>query len=441
MGCFFGQRCRYNKKLKKKRRPFMRSKANTEIIDLLAKELNGKNLTLTDVLNSKEGLNLISEKILNEIMESQRDEYIMENPDYRNGYYSRSMHTASGKLNLQVPRTRENNFFPSLLTKYQRSSNSYLELVANLIYNGRSKENIKSVLKDFELHFSKEVAETLFKNITQEVADFKTAHIPEELPFVYIDAYHCSVKDTRDEKTDTTGIVKEASIYTVIGLDFEAKKRVLGFYVEFGNENKGTWIKIFNDLVQRHLKRVMMFISDDFSGISDAIHSVYPAAMTQKCIIHFLRNIDRNLSPKIATEFKQKIRNIRDDASLNFDEAVNKFENLCRLYENENKTFFKYVLNKKQEYWIFMKFDSEIRKYINTSNIVENFNSVLEKSRVAIGGYFQSINVAEKSIYLIVRRLHNNVWNRPIPKLKHFQHDVRQKFNLTFGENYDILLS
>lgn len=412
----------------------MKSKANTEIIDLLTKKLKENGLSLDDVLKKSNATNLLSETMLNEIMEAQRDDYLMENSDYRNGYYPRSMHTSSGRLNLDVPRTRENKFFPSLLEKYKRSSESYNDLLGNLIYNGRSTENIKSILKDFELHFSKEVSDKLSEKIATEIRDFQNAHIPTELPFVYIDAYHCKIKDTQNEETDTNAIVKDAAIYTVIGLDFTAKKRVLGFYVNFGHENKGTWIKIFNDLINRKLEKVMMFISDDFSGISDAIHSVFPNAMTQKCLVHFMRNLDRNLPPKIAAEVKQKVRNIRDDSSVNFDEAVAKFENLCNTYKKENETFFSYLLNKKEEWWYFMNFKNDIRKYINNTNIVENFNSVIEKARVAIGGYFQSINTAEKALYLITRRLHNNVWDRPNPKLKHFQYEVRQKFNLTFDE-------
>ncbi len=89
-----------------------------------------------------------------------------------------------------------------------------------------------------------------------------------------------------------------------------------------------------------------------------------------------------------------------------------------------------------------MNYDYRIRKYINNTNVVENFNSVIEKIRVNIGGYFQSINVAEKSVYLIIKRLEKNVWNKPNPHLKGVEYDIRQKFNLTFGKiNYVIFIS
>jgi putative transposase len=36
---------------------------------------------------------------------------------------------------------------------------------------------------------------------------------------------------------------------------------------DFSNENKADWIKVFNDLIDRGLKRVMLIVSDDFLGI------------------------------------------------------------------------------------------------------------------------------------------------------------------------------
>jgi transposase-like protein len=34
---------------------------------------------------------------------------------------------------------------------------------------------------------------------------------------------------------------------------------------------KTDWIKVFNDLIDRGLKRVILIVSDDFPGISKAI--------------------------------------------------------------------------------------------------------------------------------------------------------------------------
>jgi len=39
----------------------------------------------------------------------------------------------------------------------------------------------------------------------------------------------------------------------------------------FNNENSADWLKVFNDLTERGVKRVMIVVSDDFPGIANAI--------------------------------------------------------------------------------------------------------------------------------------------------------------------------
>jgi len=39
-----------------------------------------------------------------------------------------------------------------------------------------------------------------------------------------------------------------------MGIDLQGRKDVYGFYTFFGNENKGDWLKVLNDLIERGLK-------------------------------------------------------------------------------------------------------------------------------------------------------------------------------------------
>jgi len=41
-------------------------------------------------------------------------------------------------------------------------------------------------------------------------------------------------------------------------------------------------MEVFQNLINRGLKRVLMFISDDFSGISEAINTLFPLSDIQK---------------------------------------------------------------------------------------------------------------------------------------------------------------
>lgn len=292
---------------------------SNSIIELLDQKLkqNNSDLSVNNILQNKQGLALIVEEIINIIMKKQRNDFLTSTDDYKNGYYDRSINTSLSKLNLNIPRTRSSSFFPEILQKYKRNDNSLFELAFSLYHNGRSKENMKSIIKDFGLNFSKKILDELSDELTQKINDFKNTQLPEKLFFVYIDAYHTKIR-IQDPISKDNHKVKKAAIYVAIGLDFSLKKQVLGYYINYGSENKTYWIQVFNDLIHRKLSKVLMFISDDFPGISSAINSVFPNSLTQKCNVHLLRNVKRNLGSQDASSFIKEFKKIKNDDSLLF---------------------------------------------------------------------------------------------------------------------------
>jgi transposase-like protein len=64
-------------------------------------------------------------------MKAERGQYLKENAeDKGNGYYAHTLGTSLGKLDLEVPRTRRENFRPGILPdKYKRADASLLNVV------------------------------------------------------------------------------------------------------------------------------------------------------------------------------------------------------------------------------------------------------------------------------------------------------------------------
>src|SRR5690625_7829464 len=70
--------------------------------------------------------------ILNSLMEKKRDEYInafphertIERKGQRNGYYGRKLITGFGSLSLEVPGTRDGEFYPSASTRFVRNQHA-----------------------------------------------------------------------------------------------------------------------------------------------------------------------------------------------------------------------------------------------------------------------------------------------------------------------------
>lgn len=91
----------------------------------------------------------------------------------------------------------------------------------------------------------------------------------------------------------------------------------------FGKENRTEWNKVFEDLVNRGLKKVLIVVSDDFPGIIETVKAVYPYADHQLCFVHLQRNIRKSMTKADAAEFNKELNKIK--LSSSFDEAVEKF--------------------------------------------------------------------------------------------------------------------
>lgn len=69
---------------------------------------------------------------------------------------------------------------------------------------------------------------------------------------------------------------------------------------------------------------MVVIISDDFSGLTEAVKALYPLTEHQLCYIHLQHNVRRHMG--------------KEDA----DEGKAKFENLCQQYKSNYLTFIKF---------------------------------------------------------------------------------------------------
>jgi len=102
----------------------------------------------TELINYN-GENLIGEIVrlgIQNLMELERDEHIgvgsyergEERRSQRNGYKSRTLYTRVGSLILQVPNTRDGQFYPSILERCQRSEKALVLALAEAYLQGVS---------------------------------------------------------------------------------------------------------------------------------------------------------------------------------------------------------------------------------------------------------------------------------------------------------------
>lgn len=210
----------------------------------------------------------------------------------------------------------------------------------------------------------------------------------------------------------------------------EGKKSLYGYWIFFGQENKENWLQILNDMIQRGLKKVLILVSDDFSGLHQAIKQLFPLTDHQLCLVHLQRNIRKNMSKNDAKIFNQELIKIK--LAQDYETALAEFEKLCERFEKKYPAYIKMLTNKKEQYFAFMKYPEPIRKHIYTTNTVENLNSRLEVLRINSGGYFQSIKTADVAIYVTVERMQKNKWSKPLAAFREVFYEIKQLFNTRF---------
>lgn len=71
-------------------------------------------------------------------------------------------------------------------------------------------------------------------------------------------------------------------LYTVIGINQEGRKEILGMWIS-GNESASFWAIVCNELKNRGVKGISIACRDNLNGFSSAIEMVFPKMEQQLC--------------------------------------------------------------------------------------------------------------------------------------------------------------
>ncbi len=375
----------------------------------------------------KIGLSSVLEDVVSAIMKKEREYFLQEVPDTPNGFYSRMLQLAIGKLDLKVPRVRISNAFrPALLpAKWKRVDKDYENLLIALLTNGYSQSQIERALHSLKLPYSEERIQDISQLIRDRCEIFARSPLPESLFAVFIDAYHAKMRNDGDNK------IKEISIFTALGIDFNGYKSILGFWVVEGKESREFWADVFQDLITRGLKRVLIFVTDDFPGVKELIKKLYPFADHQLCYIHLQRNLRRDLPKKVYAEIRSLLFVARHSSTR--EEGLGHFEEICSIIERSgDKSYAQRLRGRAENYLAFLSYPDVVRKHIYTTNAVESINAGLEYIRRELGGYFPSRQALDINYFVQIVNFNDSWMRSPVYVITAKSYELRQMFAMRF---------
>lgn len=223
-------------------------------------------------------------------LQAQRHQRTGDRRGYRNGYKPRTLSTRAGKLELQVPQSRDcEPYQPSLFARYQRSERALMAACAEMYFQGVSTRKVRWVLGSMG---ARQVSSMTVSRIAQELDDELKAFAARRLDKK---CYRYLLIDARYEKVRVNGQIVSQAVLVAAGVTAEGLREILDWRLA-DSESEASWSELFRDLQARGLKGVELVISDAHGGIRAALGRHFQGVPWQRCRVHFKREL-RNAVP------------------------------------------------------------------------------------------------------------------------------------------------
>jgi len=360
--------------LAKRRTPTPEEKRRKELI---------KELLRDTPLKNGEDLNNIMKEFIAEIVngslvgelddELGYDRYDVQNKETdnsRNGFGHKTLHTSYGDVGVKVPRDRQGEYEPKLVTKHQKMLTEEIERkIISMYAKGMTTGDMEAHIQDL---YGLDISDSTISRITDKILpiakEWQSRPLETIYTVVYMDAIHYHVRQD--------GRIIKKAVYIAIGITLAGIKDVLGLWIG-ENESSKYWLSVINEMKNRGVQDILIACVDGLSGFSEAISAVFPETEIQKCVIHQIRNSTRFVSYKDLKPLMADLKSVYKAPSE--ETALSQLEHFDAVW---GKKYPKITVSWRKnwaELSTFFKYPEAVRKLIYTTNSIEGFNRQLRK--------------------------------------------------------------
>jgi putative transposase len=275
---------------------------------------------MKEIAQEEDGYNKLLQLSLEALMQAERKEHNLANQDVSNGFRTRKSFGRGKILELQVPRTRNGQFYPLLLSILKNQEEESRKIAFSLYGAGLTTAQVGEVFEEiYGQHYSKGSVSTMFDEARQIVKAYLERPLESYYPILYIDATFIPVRREMS--------VSKEAFYTVLAVRADQTREVLSI-INIPQESALGWKQVLNDLQARGLQEIGLVVSDGLKGLDESIASVYAGTSHQLCVLHLKRNIlsqaKNKDKPAIASELKDIFKT--GDSSYKQEQAWNKWQ-------------------------------------------------------------------------------------------------------------------
>lgn len=366
-------------------------------------------------LTGKDGiLTPLIKQLTEAAMQAELEQHLENDEDSnrKNGSTPKTVKSAAGSFELNTPRDRAGTFEPQIVKKHQTHLTDELERkIIGLFALGTSYQDIRSHIEEiYGISVSNGTINAVTDKLLPELQAWRERELERIYPIVWLDAIHYKIKEN--------GRFITKAVYTILGLNVEGKKELLGLYL---SEHEGAhhWLTVLTDLHNRGVKDILIACVDGLKGFPEAIESIYPKTEIQHCIIHQIRNSLKYVASKNQKAFMSDLKCVYKAATLNAAETA--LDELDIKWGEKYPVVIKSWRSKWQTLSAYFKYPDYVRTAIYTTNAVEAVHRQFRKLTKTKGG-FPNENSLLKLLYAGMLQASER-WTHPV-----------QNWNLTLSQ-------
>lgn len=348
----------------------------------------------------------VSVKVMvKEEMETMRGEFENERKCYFNGSYPRNMVSSFGMIeDVPVPRFRESIEGMKLnsLSVFESEQQRFFKLIEQMHLMGISLRKIKKLAElCFGVTISKDRAGAIYRELAdKEDININRSKLDDDFEYLLFDGIWEKTKGYGWDKNDTV-------LLCALGIRPNGERKIIGFLLARA-EDTTSWQKLLESIRTRGLKgkKLKLVIGDDTQALRTAASVIYPQTSFQLCIVHKMRNVQKNtqyknrsaVSADLSEIFKSKTR---DEAMAKAKQTVKKW------YVSEPRAMESLRHNIEYCFTYFAFPESQWTK-VRTTNILEREFRELRRRMKVFDNTFQNEDSANRYANSILNYLNEN---------------------------------
>lgn len=326
------------------------------------------------------------EETLNGLLDAEADalcgagryERSPERVDTRAGSYKRKLETQAGKVELNMPKLRTIPFETQIIERYRRRESSVEEALIEMYLAGVSVRRVEDITQAlWGTKVSPGTVSNLNKKVYDRIEEWRSRPLEGDYPYVYLDGI-CL-------KRSWGGTVKNVSVLVAVGVNAEGYREIIGA-AEGEKEDKAGWLGFLRHLKERGLSGVRLVVSDKCLGLVESAAEAYPDADWQRCVVHWYRNIFKNVPREKVRLVAAMLKAIhaQEDRAAALEKAA---AVVAKLKEMKLRKAASHVEESVEETLAYMDYPEEHWLRIKTNNPLERIMREIRRRTRVVGSF------------------------------------------------------